>query len=84
MEVVRETPYLNRLHIITTINLSEHFPIRRAGSRYGRGTGDILLDNIICTGHESSLLECGHNPLRENNCDHGEDAGVVCGGMYII
>ena len=60
----------------------DHFPIRNAASRYGVGSGDILLDNIICTGRESSLLQCGHNPLRDNNCDHTEDAGVICGGQY--
>ena len=57
-----------------------HFPIRRAFEIYGRGTGEILLDNIECRGNESSLLDCDHN--RENNCarDHSEDAGVICGG----
>lgn len=61
-----------------------HSPIRRAFEKYGRGTGEILLDNIVCRGNESSLLECDHNQLRENNCasDHSEDAGVICGGTY--
>ena len=60
-----------------------HFAIRGTGEKYGRGTGDILLDNIICSGNETSLLKCDHNPLRENNCasDHSEDAAVICGGM---
>ena len=64
------------------LHFSDHFAIREAGSRYGQGTGDIILDNIICTGEESTLFECGHNPLRENNCEHSEDAGVQCGGTY--
>ena len=59
---------------------ADHFPIRRSSQRYGASLGDILLDNIICTGSEASLLDCNHNPLRENNCDHSEEAGVVCGG----
>ena len=62
----------------------EHFPVRRSGIKYGQGFGNILLDNILCTGRESSLLECSHNPLGVSNCDHSEDAGVVCGGMQKI
>ena len=47
--------------------------------RYGGGTGPILLDNVLCTGNESSLLECDHNGVEVHNCDHFEDAGVSCG-----
>ena len=50
-------------------------------SPYGSGNGSILLDNVVCTGTEDNLLHCAHNPLFENNCDHSEDAAVVCGGM---
>ena len=42
---------------------------------YGQGTGDILFDNVACTGDESALGDC---PYTENNCGHQEDAGVVC------
>ena len=49
-------------------------------SPYGSGNGSILLDNVVCTGTEDDLLHCAHNPLFENNCDHSEDAAVVCGG----
>ena len=61
----------------------DHFPIRGTLIKYGKGTGDILLDNIMCSGNETSLLECDHNPLGEHNCasDHTEDASVICGGM---
>ena len=59
-----------------------NFPIRGPSSRFGGGSGSILLDNVMCDGDESSLLECRHNTLFENNCaqDHSEDAAVVCGG----
>ena len=40
----------------------------------------ILLDNLVCNGQESTLLECVHNPVGEHNCDHSEDAGVRCEG----
>ena len=41
---------------------------------------DIFLDDIVCNGSESSLLECSHNNIGVHNCDHSEDAGVRCQG----
>ena len=45
---------------------------------FGRGKGTILLDNLNCTGRESSLLRCTHNGLNVHNCGHRDDAGVTC------
>ncbi|XP_038582841.1 scavenger receptor cysteine-rich type 1 protein M130-like [Micropterus salmoides] len=49
-------------------------------AHFGRGTGPIWLDNVACTGQESALTHCTHPGFGENNCGHGEDAGVVCLG----
>ena len=46
---------------------------------FGQGSGSILLDDITCTGSESTLANCGH--LRADqvrSCSHSEDAGVRC------
>ena len=49
---------------------------------FGQGTGPILLDNFFCFGSESSLFSCerfGGASVGIHNCDHSEDASVVCG-----
>ena len=45
---------------------------------FGEGCGRILLDNLECTGEESSLLDCTHNGVFTHNCGHQDDAGVTC------
>ena len=56
--------------------------MRNAG--FGEGSGSILLDNLVCEGDESSLLDCASDVATgESNCQHSEDAGVRCEGMYV-
>ena len=45
---------------------------------FGSGNGTIVLDNVVCTGHETGLDKCQHNPPGVSDCSHGEDVGVVC------
>ncbi|XP_021237377.1 deleted in malignant brain tumors 1 protein-like isoform X9 [Numida meleagris] len=47
-------------------------------ARFGRGRNAIWLDDVNCTGTENNLLECLARPWGQHNCNHGEDAGVVC------
>ena len=49
---------------------------------YGQGTGDILLDDLACTGSETSIFNCPHNGVGSHNCGHSEDAGAVCACEY--
>ncbi|XP_042359266.1 deleted in malignant brain tumors 1 protein-like [Plectropomus leopardus] len=50
----------------------------KSSAFFGQGQGDIWLDDVDCFGNETSLMHCRHPTLGENNCGHGEDAGVVC------
>ena len=45
------------------------------------GSGQIWLDDLDCTGHESSLFSCRHRGVGIHDCDHSEDAGVICIGL---
>ncbi|NXS63442.1 DMBT1 protein, partial [Brachypteracias leptosomus] len=49
-------------------------------ARFGQGTGQIWLDEVACVGTEEVLARCQARPWGQNNCHHGEDAGVVCSG----
>lgn len=53
-----------------------------SSAHYGAGTLPIMLDDIVCSGSEDSVYDCTHRPWGENNCGHGEDAGVACSGMF--
>ena len=45
---------------------------------FGQGSGNIVLDDVTCTGTETSIHNCGHRGYLSHNCGHHEDAGVVC------
>ena len=51
------------------------------GARFGPGSGPVWMDDVGCGGGEQALRDCPRSPWGRSNCDHSEDAGLVCTGM---
>ena len=49
---------------------------------YGRGNGTTWLNNVQCSGNESSLFSCAHDGLRNHTCERGNEVNVSCLGTH--
>ena len=47
-------------------------------AEFGEGSGPIQLDDLLCVGNESALVNCSAGPIKQHSCNHSEDAGVRC------
>ena len=45
---------------------------------FGQGKGPTWLGDVCCHGDEKSILECPHEKIGSQDCDHNGDVGVVC------
>lgn len=51
---------------------------------FGQGWGPIFLDDVMCNGGEEYLWRCPHSGWGVNNCNHYEDASVICSGIPLF
>ncbi|XP_072409546.1 scavenger receptor cysteine-rich domain-containing protein DMBT1-like [Chiloscyllium punctatum] len=47
-------------------------------AKFGEGLSSIWLDSVQCNGSESNLWQCQSSALGQHNCQHSEDASVIC------
>uniref|UniRef100_H3A8Y5 SRCR domain-containing protein n=1 Tax=Latimeria chalumnae TaxID=7897 RepID=H3A8Y5_LATCH len=53
------------------------FAVAALGSaHFGKGRGEVYLDDLNCTGSEQYLWDCPAEAMSD--CGHKEDAGVIC------
>uniref|UniRef100_A0A8C0AP50 SRCR domain-containing protein n=1 Tax=Buteo japonicus TaxID=224669 RepID=A0A8C0AP50_9AVES len=51
---------------------------------FGRGSGPVWVDSVVCKGTESALSDCKHSGWGKQNCGHIGDAGVMCSGFRLV
>ena len=53
--------------------------LNRAYFGYGYGAGNIVMDDVSCSGSETKLYYCSY--ISNHNCGHSEDASVRCSSI---
>ena len=67
------------IYILCTC-VSDVAAVKRAA--FGRAVSrPIVLDNVMCSASDVNISQC--NNASVINCDHSEDAGVICGSKWI-
>uniref|UniRef100_A0A4W4DTC9 SRCR domain-containing protein n=1 Tax=Electrophorus electricus TaxID=8005 RepID=A0A4W4DTC9_ELEEL len=53
-------------------------------SHFGPGSGPIWMDDIDCSGSESTLKNCRSAGWGKHNCNQTKNAGVICSGVRLV
>ena len=59
------------------------YAVPKRGAHFGTGVGNIHMDDLRCTGNESSIFDCRYAGWDLHNCKHSEDASVICSSLFI-
>uniref|UniRef100_A0A8C2HX15 SRCR domain-containing protein n=1 Tax=Cyprinus carpio TaxID=7962 RepID=A0A8C2HX15_CYPCA len=51
-------------------------------AHFGPGSGKIWMDDVGCSGSESSIFDCSKTKMGDQDCGHSEDVGVICSGRF--
>uniref|UniRef100_A0AAZ3QS54 SRCR domain-containing protein n=1 Tax=Oncorhynchus tshawytscha TaxID=74940 RepID=A0AAZ3QS54_ONCTS len=51
-----------------------------ARTYFGQGSGPIWQDDVGCSGSVCSITQCPHTGGGTHDCNHSNDAGVICSG----
>ena len=54
------------------------------GNRFGRGSGQIWLDDVRCNGTETSIGNCQHGGWGNHDCFHSQDVSVACTSEAVV
>ncbi|KAL4217663.1 Deleted in malignant brain tumors 1 protein-like [Mactra antiquata] len=45
---------------------------------FGQGSGNVIIDELSCTGNEEDIADCKSKAWMLNSCTHANDVGVRC------
>ena len=83
--------YASNLYSIVFICMHSNYSYSPGGQAlvnayFGQGTGQIVVDNVRCTGSEYQLLSCSSATIFDvsSSCEHSDDAGVRCEGIHYV
>uniref|UniRef100_A0A3B4BQ08 SRCR domain-containing protein n=1 Tax=Pygocentrus nattereri TaxID=42514 RepID=A0A3B4BQ08_PYGNA len=53
-------------------------------AHFGSGSGPIWMDDVDCSGSETTLKNCRAKSWGKHDCDHSKDAGIICSGVRLV
>ncbi|XP_049330184.1 scavenger receptor cysteine-rich type 1 protein M130-like [Astyanax mexicanus] len=53
-------------------------------SHFGSGSGPIWMDDVDCSGSETTLKNCRSLVWGKNNCNKTHNSGVICSGVRLV
>ena len=66
------------VHVGACVTMYSYMPVSNLLPTCVLYTGRIWLDNVNCNSGDEVLEDCSFRPWGQNNCDHGDDVGVIC------